>query len=95
MCYGNGEKIPTIIIMDQAGQVVISIYLGTHGNLNQFSMVPMMIPIEDPVMGFCGGSFWVPTGAMARIAVRGLLFAAISRLMGMTIARRAARRSRG
>ena len=67
----------------------------THGKLNLFTMLPMMIPIEDPVMGSCGGSSWGPTGAMARIAVRGLSLAAISRLMGAAIARRAARRSRG
>ena len=69
--------------------------MGTHGNLNQFSMVPMMIPIEDPVLGFCGGSSWVPAGTLARLAVRGLPIATLSRLMGVPIARRAARRSRG
>ena len=95
MYYGNGEKIPTSIFLKQHGRVVISLYLGTHGNLNQFSIVPMMIPIEEPVLGFCGGSFWVPTGTLARLAVRGLLIAPISRLMGVTLARRAARRSRG
>ena len=54
-------------------------------------MVPMMIPIEDPVMGFCGGSSWVPAGTMARIAVRGLPIATFSRLLGATITRLAVR----
>lgn len=37
----------------------------------------------------------MPTGTMARIAVRRLLIATISQLMGMTIDRHAARRIRG
>ena len=67
----------------------------THGKLNLFTMLPMMIPIEEPVLGSCGGSSWGPPGTMARIAVRGLPIATFSRLLGTALARRAARRSRG